>query len=390
MGVELDLVSRVTAELMARRNSGRLRHLESRMGAQGEVITIQDRRLLNFTSNDYLGLAAHPRVVGRVREELEQHGFGSGSAALLSGRSALHAEFERQLAVYLGMDAALLFSSGYMANLGAIAALAGPRDLILHDRLNHASLIDAVRASGARHKRYRHLDVGAVAEQLRASTQGHKWLVTESVFSMDGDIAPLYALDVLCQDHGTIFYIDDAHGFGVLEQGRGAVHVLSPVRRRQAVVMVTLGKAMGSVGAAILADGAVIEFLIQRARTFVYDTALPPVCAAAALEALAIVQADPALPQLLAANVAYFRSRAAVAGVPLTASTTPIQPILIGDDARAVAIAEALIVDGIYVRAIRPPTVPAGTARLRITLTAAHGKQAIDALVEALSRQLTR
>ncbi|MBK6658555.1 MAG: 8-amino-7-oxononanoate synthase [Proteobacteria bacterium] len=386
--VSAALDTRVTDGLNSARAAHRVRKLDERGNAQRVDVVIDGQPLVNFTSNDYLGLAAHPRVVGRVQEELRQHGFGSGSAALLSGRSSLHAELERELARYTGMQSALLFSSGYLANLGALTALTSSSDLIVHDRLNHASLIDGVLASGAQHRRYAHLDAERADTLLQASAHTMKWLVSESVFSMDGDVASIESLDALCHGHGATLYVDDAHGFGVLNDGRGAASALPPPRRDALVTMFTLGKSLGSVGGVVLANASVCEYLVQRARTYIYDTALPPVCAAAALEALAILRESPARPRTLAARVASFRQRATASGIALTASTTPIQPIMIGDDARAVAVAQRLLADGLYVRAIRPPTVPAGTARLRITLTHDHSDEHIERLVTALARAL--
>ena len=384
----VELAARIESALRTARAAGRLRTLESRHGAQGVDVTLDGRTLTNFTSNDYLGLAAHPRILDRVRSELGLHGFGSGSAALLSGRSSLHAEFERALADYTGMESALLFSSGYLANLGALTALTAPQDLILHDRLNHASLIDAVRASGARHLRYPHRDYMCANTLLTTHSQRVKWVLTESEFSMDGDIAPLADLGAVCAAHDAMLYVDDAHGFGVLAHGRGAAPSLDPARKHAQILMITLGKTLGAVGGVVLGTASMIEFLIQRARTFIYDTALPPVCAAAALEALTLMRDEPTLSSRLLGRVNYFRVRAAAAGIPLTASTTPIQPLMIGDDARALFIANALVDAGLYVRAIRPPTVPSGTARLRVTLTVAHSNDQIDLLVAALARHL--
>ncbi len=382
------LAARVASGLNAARAAHRMRQLDERSSAQRVEITIDDRQLINFTSNDYLGLAAHPRVVARVHEELNHHGFGSGSAALLSGRSSLHAELERQLADFTGMESALLFSSGYLANLGALTALTSAGDLLIHDRLNHASLIDGVLASGAHHRRYPHADSDRAASLLSGADHDLKWVITESVFSMDGDIAPISALDQACATYGATLYLDDAHGFGVLHDGRGAAYALSSDRRKTLITMFTLGKTLGSVGGVVLASGAVCEFLVQRARTYIYDTALPPVCAAAALEALAILRESPSRPRVLQGRVASFRQRARALGIPLTDSTTPIQPIMIGDDARALAIGRTLQSAGLYVRAIRPPTVPEGTARLRITLTHDHTDEQFDRLTSVLADAL--
>ena len=384
------LVRQLADAIDERRLSGRLRTLEARSGAQGARIVIDRRELVNFSSNDYLGLAADPRIVARVNAELAQHGFGSGAAALLSGRSELHSELETELAAFAGMESALLFSSGYLANLGAIGALLDRSAEVHHDRLNHASLIDAVVASRARHKRYPHLDYDTLDDRLARSRATMQWVITESVFSMDGDAAPLETLAALSRRHDAELYIDDAHGFGVTGRGRGAFAELADAERRQCVFMITFGKALGSVGAAIVASQAVVEHLVQHARTFVYDTALPPVCAAASLEALEILKSDDEVLRILTDNIAYFRELAGQAGLSLMSSDTPIQPLLIGDDKRAVAVANAVCDDGFYVRAIRPPTVPVGTARIRLTLSAAHSCQELRDLTHALANRLSR
>lgn len=382
------LAVRIANGLHTAHVANRVRKLDERSSAQRVTITLDGRALINFSSNDYLGLAAHPRVVARVHAELAQHGFGSGSAALLSGRSSLHAELERELATYTGMESALMFSSGYLANLGALTALTTSTDLLLHDRLNHASLIDGVLASGAHHRRYPHGDTQRVKTLLQHAENDLRWVVTESIFSMDGDLAPLPELDIACADHGAVLYIDDAHGFGVLNAGRGAAAALPPERRASLVTMITLGKTLGSVGGVVLCNAAVSEFLVQRARTYIYDTALPPVCAAAALEALAVMRETPLRASELLSRVQSFRDRAATLEIPLTESTSPIQPIMIGNDARALAVAHTLHEAGFYVRAIRPPTVPEGTARLRITLTHDHTDEHIDLLTRALASAL--
>lgn len=384
------LERRLAGALDERRKSGRLRTLEARSGAQGARIEIGGRTLVNFSSNDYLGLAADPRIVARVNQELPRHGFGSGAAALLSGRSALHTELENALAAFTGMASALLFSSGYLANLGAIGALLDRSAEAHHDRLNHASLIDAVIASRARQRRYPHLDFQTLEDRLAQSDRALKWVITESIFSMDGNSAPLATLAALTQRHDAELYIDDAHGFGVTGCGRGAFAALEDAERQRSAFMITFGKALGSVGAAIVASKAVTEHLMQRARTFVYDTALPPVCAAASLEALAILENDDTLVNTLADNIAYFRQLAGQAGLSLMPSDTPIQPLVIGDDERAAAVAHAVSADGFYVRAIRPPTVPVGTARIRVTLSAAHSRQELQDLVSALDHRQSR
>jgi 8-amino-7-oxononanoate synthase len=380
-------LARLGSDLDRVRGAGLLRTLETRTAAQHSKIEINGAKLVNFTSNDYLGLAADPRVLQAVRDSLPRQGFGAGAAALLSGRSSLHLELEQRLARFTGAESALLFSSGYLANLGALPALISKQDFVVHDRLNHASLIDGVVASGAKHRRYTHADVAAAKTRLATASAAQTFLVTESLFSMDGDIAPLPALQALAGDNNAVLYVDDAHGFGVTGAGRGAAAVLdlgSPVAP-PTIVMLTLGKALGSIGAAILAPATVKEYLVQNARTFIYDTALPAVCAGAALQALDILEGDPILLQCLHANIKRFRSQAETAGIALMASETPIQPLLIGDDRQAVDLAERLVAAGYYVRAIRPPTVPPGTSRLRITLTAKHTATQIDGLIATLA-----
>ncbi|MEE2984504.1 MAG: 8-amino-7-oxononanoate synthase [Pseudomonadota bacterium] len=384
-----DLMGQLTSALEARRSRGRLRTLETRSSAQGVDITMDGRRLVNFTSNDYLGLADDPRLIRRVHAELDRHGFGSGAASLLSGRSQLHAELEQRLARFTGMEAALVFSSGYLANLGAIAALVERRSYVMHDRLNHASLIDAVVASGAQHRRYPHLDMDGLDARLSCVPDAMKWIITESVFSMDGDMAPIGTLARLSRKREATLYIDDAHGFGVTHGGRGVFCALADTDSSDYIVMVTFGKALGSMGAAILASQQVIDYLVQTARTFVYDTALPPVCAAAALEALSILEEDDRANRKLAENITHFRAAAAAAGLPIMDSNTPIQPILIGEDVRAVGVAEGVCEDGFYVRAIRPPTVPDGSARIRITLSAAHQRRHLEDLASSMAYRLS-
>ncbi|MEX2482327.1 MAG: 8-amino-7-oxononanoate synthase [Gammaproteobacteria bacterium] len=381
------LLARVTQTLHGARRAGLLRRLEAHEGAQGPTIVIGGRRLANFTSNDYLGMAADPRVIARVRDALPAHGVGSGAAALLSGRCTVHVELEQRLARLTGFPAGLLFSSGYLANLGALPALAARGDFVAHDRLNHASLVDAVLASGAGHRRYAHGDLTAADGLLAAAAADVRFLVTESVYSMDGDIADLERCATIAAAHEATLYVDDAHGFGVYGAGgRGAAAALScSTHQTPTVLMLTFGKALGAAGAIVLADASVIEFLVQRARTFVYDTALPPICAIAVLATLDVLETDAAPRQRLQDNIALFRRLAGAAGLPLLPSATPIQPLMVGSPERALTVAAAVQQAGFYVRAIRPPTVPRGTARIRITLSATHDRPTITRLVETLA-----
>lgn len=366
----------------------RTRTLDVRERGAGAVIDIGGRVLANFCSNDYLGLANAPALRDAAVDAMARYGVGAGGAALLSGWTTAHQTLASDIADYLGRDRALLFSSGYLANLGTLSALAGRHDEIFHDRLNHASLIDGVRLAGAHSTRYRHADVDDLERRLVASRARGRYVVTDGVFSMDGDVAPLRDIAAVAAAHEALLICDDAHGFGVLGGGRGLVTALGLTQAEVPLLVVTFGKALGTVGAAVVGRADLIEQLLQQARTFIYDTAMPPALAAASSAALGLLQRDDRLVRRLAANIARFRAALAAAGLAVPASTTPIQPVLLGDDARALAAAAALHDAGYYVRAIRPPTVPEGTSRLRVCLSAAHSDEQIDGLVAALRRSL--
>lgn len=344
-------------------------------GAHGVQIQVEGRACINFCANDYLGLASDTRVAAAGARALTQ-GTGSGAAALVSGYNAEHRALEEALAAHTGYPRALLFSSGWAANLGVLRALLGRDDTLIADELNHASLIDGGRLSGARYVRVPHAEVSAFAQAL-AQAQGHTLLVSDRVFSMDGDLAPEAELQALCVQHGASLMLDDAHGF-----------CITPPGVRPDIYVATLGKALGCAGAFVAGSETLIEFLIQRARSWVFSTAPPPALAAAAREALRIVQAEPQRQMQLHANIARLRTGAARLGIPLGASQTPIQPLILGDEARTLAVSAALFERGYWVAAIRPPTVPAGTARLRITLSAAHTPQQVDGLLSALAESL--
>jgi 8-amino-7-oxononanoate synthase len=323
--------------------------------------------------------------VAAFRRASTDYGVGSGASHLISGHHREHRCLEEELAEFTGRARALLFSSGYMANLGLASTLLGRHDTFVEDRLNHASLLDAARLSGARLVRYRHADADALAQRLDHAA-GQRIVATDGVFSMDGDVAPLPELASACRRHDAWLMVDDAHGFGVLgATGRGSLEHCDVGVDDVPVLMLTLGKALGSAGAAIVGEADLIDALVQQARTYIYTTALPPAVAAAARAALAIVREDPAPRAALHANIARFRSAAAAAGLELGASMTPIQPLPTGTNGRTMRIGERLFAAGFWVGAIRPPTVPAGTARLRITLSSAHRADQIDALVEALA-----
>ncbi|NQX88828.1 MAG: 8-amino-7-oxononanoate synthase, partial [Halioglobus sp.] len=329
-------------------------------------------------------LAGHPRVVERFRQAAIEYGVGSGASHLVCGHLAPHRELEEAVAEFTGRPRALLFSSGYMANLGVLTALLQRGDYLFEDRLNHASLLDGGLASGARFRRFAHNDLAALQSRLSA-VHGAKLVVVDGVFSMDGDSAPLPALAELCAAQSAWLMVDDAHGFGVRgDRGVGSTEGLGV--ERVPVLMATLGKALGTAGAFVAGSVSLIEGLIQCSRNYIYTTALPPAVAAATLEALSLLSEEKWRRDKLRQLVARFRAGAAHLGLPLAVSDSPIQPLLIGDPERAVALSDALARRGFLVGAIRPPTVPTGTSRLRITLSAAHTEDQVDSLLEQLSR----
>lgn len=353
---------------------------------QQPELTIDGRRVVAFCSNDYLGLAAHPDIVRAFTQAAEKFGVGSGASHLVVGHHSLHHALEEALADFVGKPRALLFSSGYAANLGVISALLGRHDVLLQDKWNHASLLDAGQLCAARMLRYAHADMQALTERLQTVESDQQCMVaTDAVFSMDGDIAPLKEMSALCAEHQAWLMVDDAHGFGVLgNNGQGALHHLQ-CAADVPVYMATLGKALGVGGAFIAGDNDLIEFLIQKARTYIYTTALPPAMAAATLASLNLVQTESWRREHLVALIQRFRAGAERLGLSLMPSVTPIQPLVLGSDEAAVRASAALWEAGFQVSAIRPPTVPEGTARLRITLSAAHTEQQIDDLLNALS-----
>jgi len=349
---------------------------------------LDGRQLVNFAANDYLGLAGEPRVAEALAGGARRWGAGAGAAHLLSGHTSAHEEFEEALADFLGREAALLFSTGYMANLGAVGALVDRHGSVVEDKLNHASLIDAAILSRARLLRYGHADVRAAEGRLKQAT-GTSLLVTDGVFSMDGDLAPLPELAALAADHDAALMVDDAHGFGVLGAGgRGSPEHCGLEPGSVPVHVVTLGKALGVFGAAVAGDRALIETLVQRARPWIYTTALPPALAEALTAALHMAREEGWRRERVHGHVARFRAACRDAGLELMESRTPIQPVRVGESERALAVSARLRKRGFYVPAIRPPTVPKGSARLRITLSAAHQAEQIDALVSALAESL--
>lgn len=355
-------------------------------GSHGVRLSVGGKSCISFCSNDYLGLASDPRVAEAGRAALARVGTGSGAAALISGYNTEHARLEEELADYCGRERVLLFSSGWAANLGLLRALFGKDDTLICDELNHASLIDGARLSGARYVRAPHGDIAAIEAALIEAKErgGEIGIVSDSIFSMDGDEAEVPTLARLAKRSGATLIVDDAHGFGV----QPAPGIRYPGADAPEVYVATLGKSLGASGAFVAGSEALIEFLIQRARTWVFSTAPPPAIAAAARAALAIVRSEPEHQAQLARNIARFRAGIAALGdglpFQLMASTTPIQPLIVGDAGQAMALSRALFERGYWVAAIRPPTVPAGTSRLRVTLSAAHDEVQIDGLIEAI------
>ncbi|MEM9304736.1 MAG: 8-amino-7-oxononanoate synthase [Pseudomonadota bacterium] len=350
--------------------------------ACGPSRRIAGQDYLSFASNDYLGLAGDARIADALANAAKHYGVGSGASHLLGGYTAAHQALEERLADWVGQPRALLFSTGYQANLAVITALAGKEDLVLEDRLNHASLIDAARLSGARFRRYLHRDPHSLARRLGKADAEQVLVATDSVFSMDGDLAPMAELQAVAAEHGALFVVDDAHGLGVLgPQGAGAAAAAGV---KPDVLVATLGKAVGTFGAFVAGPEDVIELLVQRARSWIYTTAPPPALAAASLVAVEIARFEKSRRERLEALIRRFREGAATLPFELLPSTTPIQPLVLRSSERALAVSAALRERGIWAPAVRPPTVPADSARLRITLTAAHDGDDIDRLLDAL------
>lgn len=380
--------ARLGAALEERRAAGLYRRRLTLESSQGVVVRIAGQDYLNFCSNDYLGLAAHPRIVARFQQAAAHYGVGSGASHLVCGHSAPHHELEEALAELTGRPRALLYSSGYMANTGVLTSLLRKGDQVFEDRLNHASLLDGGLFSGARFRRFPHNDTIALEKKLSVA-EGAKLVVVDGVFSMDGDSAPLVDLADVCHRHDAWLMVDDAHGFGVLgERGAGSTASAALGIHGVPVLMATLGKALGTAGAFIAGSELLIETLIQHSRNYIYTTAIPPAVAAATLEALVLVREEAWRRSHLAALIQRFRLGAEQLGLPIMASDSAIQPLLIGSSQRALEISEHLLSKGFLVAAIRPPTVPANTSRLRITLSASHSETQVDQLLQALANSV--
>lgn len=379
-------------ELEQRQQQGLYRRRKILQGPQGRSIVINGQAVLNFCSNDYLGLANHPLVKKAFVDAAQQYGVGSGSAHLVNGHSSFHHRLEEELADFCGYPRVLLFSTGYMANLAVAQSLCGRGDSIIEDKLNHASLLDAAQLSGAKLKRYLHADYASLRSQLAnvAADKPAEILVSsDAVFSMDGDEANISAMAQHCQQHDAWLMLDDAHGFGVLgKHGKGSLSQQSVAAENIPIYMATLGKAMGTAGAFVAGSEDLIEYLVQTARSYIYTTAMPPAIAAASLTGLSLIREDDALQQSLLHNIGYFKRLAAQQQISFMPSSTAIQPILVGNAEQALQISQQLFDKGLHVAAIRPPTVPQNTARLRITLRADHTEKDIKTLINALAELL--
>ncbi|MDX2217917.1 MAG: 8-amino-7-oxononanoate synthase [Burkholderiales bacterium] len=368
----------------------RLRIRRTLSSPQHPHAVVDGRKLLSFASNDYLGLASHPDVIQTAQAGAALHGVGAGAAHFLSGHASAHERLEERLCEYSQFESTLLFSTGYLANLAILNALADRDTLIVADKLNHACLNDGARLSRADFRRYAHGDVDHARTLLAGSTAKRKIIATDAVFSMDGDIAPLAALLALADEHDALLVVDDAHGFGVLgPAGRGTLAMLG-LSSPRLVQMATLGKAVGTAGAFVAARQDIVDWIMQTAPSYLFTTAAPPLIAHATLKALDLVRDGDALREQLERNIRRFRGgvtpTVSARGWALPESVTAIQPIIIGTNAAALAVSEALMHAGIWAPVIRPPTVPEGTARLRISVSAAHTADDIDQLLAALEK----
>jgi 8-amino-7-oxononanoate synthase len=388
MAAELQSFRPALADLEAR-DLRRQRRTVHRGKPDSAEIELDGRRCIDFCSNDYLGLAAHSQVVEAFIDAARMHGVGARASHLITGHQHEHEALEQELAAYTGRERAIVFSTGYMANLGLARAVAGRDATVYGDQLNHASLIDGGRLSGAKLQRYPHGDVAALERQLAAQESGTALVLTDGVFSMDGDLAPLPALATACSRFGAFLAVDDAHGLGVTgATGRGSLEHFGLTPTQIPALVGTFGKAFGTFGAFVAGSEDLIETLIQRARTYIYTTALPPAVAAATRAALAVSIVEPWRRERVLTLTHRFRELASAAGITLGTSETPIQPILIGSADSAIRTSNALLERGFFVAAIRPPTVPADTSRLRITLSAAHRDEDVEGLIAALAKIL--
>jgi 8-amino-7-oxononanoate synthase len=384
--VTAQLFAELQAELDERARQGLLRRRRLLQSPQGANIKADGTEVLSFCSNDYLGLANHPDLIAAMQQATAVAGVGAGASHLITGHHQMHHALEQALAEFVGLPAVLCFSSGYMANLGVVTALMRRGDAIFADKLNHASLNDAAVLARADLQRYQHNDLVQLEGQLSASKATRKLVVADAVFSMDGDMAPVPELLALCERYDAWLMLDDAHGFGVLgEQGQGALSHFG-VKSPRIIYMATLGKAAGVSGAFVAAEQVVIDYLLQQARTYIYTTATPPALAATTLAAMGVIRFDAARRTHLHELIAFLRTNLHLGRWQLMPSDTAIQPIMVGSNEQAIGLSEHLLTMGILVPAIRPPTVPKGTARLRISLSAAHSMADVQRLIAALQQ----
>lgn len=378
------MLAALQKELDQRKADGLLRQRRLLDSPQAEHIVANDKPYLSFCSNDYLGLANHPELIAAMQKAAADSGVGSGASNLITGHHRYHDDLEKQLAKFMGLPAALLFSTGYMANIGVLGALAGRNDAIFADKLNHACLNDGSYFSYADFLRYPHNDVAALEKLLRESKARHKLIAADAVFSMDGDIAPIPEYLELCEKYDAYLYLDDAHGFGVLgEHGQGSLSHFN-VKSPRIIVMATLGKAAGVAGAFVAGEQVVIDYLVQKAKSYVYSTPAPPALSATLSASVRLIEQGDHLRSHLQTLIAYLKANLRLKKWQLLPSDTAIQPLIIGDNLQSLAVSEYLQTHGILVPAIRPPTVPVGTARLRISLSAAHTVDDVEKLITAL------
>ncbi|MDP3212357.1 8-amino-7-oxononanoate synthase [Methylotenera sp.] len=378
------MLASLQRELDQRKTDGLLRQRRLLDSPQAEHIVANEQPYLSFCSNDYLGLANRPELIAAMQKAAGDSGVGSGASNLITGHHRYHDALEKQLAAFVELPAALLFSTGYMANIGVLGALTGRGDAIFADKLNHACLNDGAYFSHAEFQRYPHNDVAALEKLLQASTAKHKLIAADAVFSMDGDIAPIPEYLALCEKYDAYLYLDDAHGFGVLgEHGKGSLSHFK-VKSPRIIMMATLGKAAGVAGAFVAGEQVVIDYLIQKAKSYVYSTPAPPALSATLSASVQLIEQGDDLRANLNRSIAYLKNNLKLNQWQLMDSDTPIQPLVVGGNKEALALSEYLQTCGILVPAIRPPTVPVGTARLRISLSAAHTQDDMKKLVEAI------
>lgn len=376
----------ISQELESIKEKGLYRSLRLIEGKQDAVVRLNGQRVIMLCSNNYLGLANHPRLIAAAKRALEQAGLGSGASRLISGNMEYHEKLEQKIACFKGTEKALVFNSGYHANLGVIQALAGKEDTVFSDELNHASIIDGCRLSGAQIKVYGHKDINHLQTLLKEDAGRRKLVITDGVFSMDGDIAPLPRIVEAAQEAGALVMVDEAHATGILgPYGRGTVELFG-LGEKVDIQMGTLGKALGVFGAYIAGKRELIDYLINRARSFIFTTAMPPALCAAALAALELVETQSQLRETLWENTRFLKSGLEAMGFDTMGSETPIIPINVGPAERTMEFCRRLLADGIYVQGIRPPTVPEGTCRLRATVMATHTPQQLNHVLKAFRK----